>query len=206
MITCPWCGTKYRTFQSNCSNCGGPIERSDEENHPSVSSENLRMPPALPRSISRNYVWRLVFTDGWGVAAMIFSFIGATFGLVGLGLTSNVLNAVVGLPFLLIGIAFFGSGVGVLIWRYQVSQMVVSVLREGEAAIGEITDVDENYSVTINGQHPWIIKYQFQVNGLQYEGKTTTLSKPAKQLQAGKAAYVLYLPNITKWSSIYPHP
>ncbi len=84
--------------------------------------------------------------------------------------------------------------------------MVVSVLREGEATIGKILDVDENYSVTINGQHPWIIKYQFQVNGQQYEGKTTTLNRPAKQLQAEKAAYILYLPNAPKWSSIYPHP
>ena len=34
MITCPWCGTNYQSFQSNCSNCGGslplPIEKPSE--------------------------------------------------------------------------------------------------------------------------------------------------------------------------------
>ena len=25
MITCPFCGTNYQQFQSNCSNCGGPL-------------------------------------------------------------------------------------------------------------------------------------------------------------------------------------
>jgi len=25
MITCPWCGTNYQTFQSDCPKCGGPM-------------------------------------------------------------------------------------------------------------------------------------------------------------------------------------
>ena len=26
MVVCPWCGTNYAAFQSNCSKCGGPIQ------------------------------------------------------------------------------------------------------------------------------------------------------------------------------------
>jgi hypothetical protein len=26
MFICPWCGTAYLEFQSNCTNCGGPLQ------------------------------------------------------------------------------------------------------------------------------------------------------------------------------------
>jgi hypothetical protein len=60
--------------------------------------------------------------------------------------------------------------------------------------------------VSVNGQYPWVIRYQFEANGQDHEGKVTTLNLPGQQLQAGRAVCVLYLPTAPKWSSIYPHP
>jgi hypothetical protein len=206
MVICPWCGTAYISFQSNCDNCGGPLQAIDETTGSPDSNENLLAPPPTPRPISERYVWRLLSTDGWWIAALVFGILGVVFSLVGAGLTLLIITAFIGIPFLLLGIAFLGAGGGVFAWRYQETRKVVDVLREGEATRGQIVEVQENYSVAINGRHPWVIRYQFQANGQDYKGAVTTLNQPGQQLQAGKAVYVLYLPLDPKWSSIYPHP
>ncbi len=206
MIICPWCGTNYLIFQSNCKNCGGPLQAVEETIGLSVSTENLPTPPSAPRPISERYVWRLLSTDGWSIAAFVFGLLGVVFSLVGAGLTIGIITAFVGLPFLLLGVVFLGIGGWVFIWRYQETQKVVKVLREGEAARGQIVEIRENISVSVNGRHPWLIRYQFQVNGRSQEGKVITLNQPGQQLQVGKAVCVLYLPTTPKWNSIYPHP
>jgi hypothetical protein len=145
-------------------------------------------------------------TDGWSIAALVFGLLGVIFSLVGVGLTIGIITAFVGLPLLLLGVTFLGASGGVFVWRYQETQKIVNVLREGEATRGQIVEVEENYSVNVNGRHPWIIRYQFQVNGQNQEGEVTTLNQPGQQLQVGKSVCILYLPIAPKWNSIYPHP
>ncbi len=206
MIVCPWCGTNYVTFQSNCGNCGGPLMASDENATATLTNKDIPTPPSAPRPISPKYVWRLLFTDGWSITAFVFCLLGIIFGPLGGILTLAAVTVFVGIPFLLLGLVFLAAGGGMLIWRYRQSQKIVSVLREGEATRGKITEVQENYAVSINGRHPWIIRYQFQVNGQEHEGKATTLNPPGGQLQVGNAACILYLPAAPQWNSIYPHP
>ena len=164
------------------------------------------MPPAAPRAISQRYAWRLMSSDGWSIAAFVLALLGFIFTVVGAGLTLGLVTAFVGIPFLLLGLPLLVLGGGALIWRYQTAQKVVTVLREGQAARGEIVDLQENYSVTVNGRHPWVIQYGFQVNGEKYAGKVSTLNQPGRGMQPGKAVYILYLPAAPRWSSIYPHP
>jgi hypothetical protein len=206
MIICPWCGTNYLVFQSNCKNCGGPIPAADEAGGSSLPADTVLTPPPAPRPISGKYVWRLLSTDGWSIAAFVLGLLGFIFSLVGAGLTIAIVTAFVGLPFLILGLALLGAGGGVFIWRYQDTQKVVDVLRVGEAARGNIVEVQENLSVIVNGRHPWIIRYQFEAGGQSQEGRVTTLNQPGQQLQAGKVACVLFLPTAPKWNSIYPHP
>jgi hypothetical protein len=207
MIICPWCGTNYLTFQSNCKNCGGPLQALDGDIPSSDSTENLPTPPSAPRPISNWYAWRLLSSDGWAIVALVFGIVGGVFSLVGAGLTIGGSNtAFVGIPFLLLGVTFLVVSGWVFQWRYQQARKVVNVLRDGEATRGQIVEMRENYSVTINGQHPWIIRYEFQANGQSQEGKVTTLTPPGQPLQVGKAICVLYLPAAPQWSSIYPHP
>jgi hypothetical protein len=164
------------------------------------------MPPSAPRTISKNYVWRLLFTDGWAIAAVIFGLIGVIFSLVGASLTIIIITAFVGIPFLLLGLIFLGCGGWILNWKYKEMQKVVNVLRVGEGVRGKIVETQQNYSVRINGRYPWVIQYQFQVNGQNYEGKVTTLNPVGENLQAGKTVCILYLPTDPQWNSIYPHP
>lgn len=206
MITCPWCGTNYLTFQNNCANCGGPLPAPNPDNPEAVPSEEMLTPPLAPRPISTRYAWRLLSSDGWAIAAGIFVLLGIIFGLVGAGLTLGVITAFVGIPFLLLGILFFVGGGAVLAWRYQTAQRIVGVLRDGAATRGEIVDVQPNYSVRINGRNPWVIRYQFQADGASQEGQVTTLNPPGQQLQSGKPAWILYLPGAPKWNTVYPHP
>lgn len=204
MIVCPWCGTNYPVFQPNCQNCGGLLQAEDITSP--VSKEELPIPPAAPRLISNRYMWRLLFADGWWIAAFVFVLLGVIFSLVGTGLTLGGITAFIGIPFLLLGLTFLGVGGAVFVWRYHKVHKVIRILREGDSSSGHITDLQENYSVTINGRHPWIIEYDYQVNGQTYAGRVTKMSYPGPQLQVGKAVRVLYLATEPKWSSIYPHP
>lgn len=204
MITCPWCGTNYASFQSNCKNCGGPLPISSTE--AASPTEELSAPPLAPRPISEKYAWRLLFTEAWGVVALVFSILGVVFTLLGGALTIAIVTAFVGIPFLLIGLVFLGAGLGIGAWRYGYARQIVNVLRLGDSTQGQITDVQKNYAVRVNGQNPWVIRYEFQVNGQTYDGLVRTLNSIGSNLQAGKTVYILYSPNAPQWNSIYPHP
>ncbi len=206
MITCPWCGTSYKLFQSNCTNCGGPIPEPAMVEIQQAPAGEIPMPPPPPRPITDSYAWKLLLSDGWSITSMIFGFIGLIFGFVGLIMTVFIITAFVGIPFALLGLIFLFGGGGVLFWRYRETQKVVNVLRVGEAARGQMVDVQENYNVEVNGRHPWQLSYEFELNGGLYSGKLTTFNRPGANLQPGAAVCVLYLPGDPTVNSIYPRP
>ncbi len=172
----------------------------------SLTKESLPVPPPAPRTLPRNYIWRLLFTDGWIIMAVVFTIIGAIFGAIGVALTVTIVAAFVGLPFAGIGVLFMIIGVPILVWRFQEAQKTVRVMQEGDPAFGEITDVVQNYNIRVNGRYPWSIMYQFDVMGQVYEGKVTTLSQPDLSQQPGKPVVVLYLQDDPEQNAIYPHP
>jgi hypothetical protein len=208
-IVCPWCGTNYTEFLSNCRNCGGPLPAPKELAPPSeklLPHWTPPTPPAPPREISKNYIWRLMMQDGWMIGAAVFALIGAIFAPVGAGLVIGVITAFVGIPFLLMGLGFLGLGVWGVVWRYQEAQKVVKVLQEGVSTQGEIVDLVANYNVRVNGQTPWKVTYGFELDGQHYEGTVSTLIPPGLQLQPGMPATVLYLQDTPSQNTLYPHP
>ena len=214
MITCPWCGTNYAVFQTNCKNCGGPLPPPPQATPPQQAAytedvyvdEPVELPPPAPRPISDSYAMRMLMSDGWAVSAFVFLLLGGIFTCVGAGLTVGVMTAFVGIPFVLMGLGFLGGGGAIVYWRYEEARKVVRVLRDGEATTGRITATDINSSVQINGRHPWTIRYQFRVNGRDYEGRVSTLNTPSLRLRPGRFASVLYLPNDPGRNALYPHP
>jgi hypothetical protein len=205
MVTCPWCGTNYLEFQSNCKNCGGPLNRPVEQAD-MEAGESLPTPPPPPRSISDSYAWRLMMSDGWAITAGVFALMGVIFAPLGIVLTVGIVTAFVGIPFVIIGLAFLGAGGGILYWRYQEMHRTVEVLRDGVATRGQILEAQENLAVMVNNRHPWTISYHFELNGEERQGKVSTLNTPGPQLQPGKVACVLYLPNAPDKHMLYPHP
>lgn len=205
MITCPWCGTSYTTFQPNCDNCRGPLPLPVEAT-PEAHTEPLPVPPPAPRALPPNYLWRILYTDGGAITAGVFGLLGSIFGLVGAILTLTIVAAFVGLPFLGLGILFLIASVPLIIWRYQAAATTLTVLREGEPILGQIMDVYQNYHVQINGRSPWTLTYRFEAEGREYIGKVTTLSMPDLRQQPGKPVYVLHLPGDSAQNTLYPMP
>ncbi len=201
MITCPWCGTSYTTFRSNCKNCGGPLPPPTDQEAVPPPVPNLLPPPPAPRAFKGSFVWKKLSADGWAIAALVFLLVGGSFTASGFPLIFVFFPMVL---FTFIGLAFLGAGAPILIWRYQKAQQALQVLRTGQATLGNIVGVSQNYNVTINGRNPWTIYYTFQVGGRTYEGETTTLRPVGFTHQPGQSTYVLYLETDPLQNTIYP--
>jgi len=201
MITCPWCGTAYEAFQSNCKNCGGPMLPPRAKETPGPT-----MPPLPPRPIANAYIGRMMMADGASIAGGVFALVGGIFTVLGGGLTLGVVTAFVGIPFFGLGMLMLAGGAAVLVWRYQEKSRVVEVLRTGEAVLGEVADVEENVTVQVNNEHLWTVNYRFRARGQTYTGQVTSLRKPGGELQPGKPVYVLYMLDDPRVNAIYPHP
>lgn len=203
MITCPWCGTNYREFQSNCDNCGGSLPR-PEAAPSTVEAERLPAPPPPPREVPNSYVGRIFMADGWTIAGGVLALLGGIFGVVGLVLTLTLVAAFVGIPFAGLGALFLLVGVPLLIWRYSEARSTVEILRTGDAVRGEIVDVYQSYHIEVNGRHPWTVAYRFRANGREYGGKVTTLSRPDLSQQPGRPVYVIHARGAPERNTIYP--
>ncbi len=207
MVTCPWCGTNYQNFQSNCDRCGGPLALPSAAAAPAAGSlYTPPTPPPAPRPVAPSYAVKLMWSDGTGVVGLVFLILGAVFSVVGGALTVGVITAFVGLPFLLLGLVFLVVGGGLAAARYQAAKRTVDVLRLGDAAPGKIARVEQNLAVRVNNQHPWNIWYHFQAQGQSFEGKVSTFNPPGPALQPGQPATVLYSPLAPQHNSLYPHP
>lgn len=166
----------------------------------------LIMPPPAPRPIADGYVWKLMSADGLSITGFVFALMGGIFFFVGSMLTLGIVTAVVGIPFALLGFVAGAGGLALLHNRYNAMQKLVNVLRYGQPTRGRIVSTEANISVTINGRNPWNIAYQFQVNGREYTGKVSTLNVPGPELQPGRPATILYLPESPEVNALYPHP
>jgi hypothetical protein len=208
MVTCPWCRTHYQAFQPNCSNCGGPLPAPPQEADLSARERIAKHPPSPPplppRPIPKNLVWKRLGNDGWAITAGILALIGAIFFIVGLPLTITLVAAFVGLPFMLLGLGFLAFGLPTIYLRYKNARQIERILAEGQATLGKIDDTSQNYLVSINNRNPWDIRYHFQAQGKEYQGKLTTLNTPGPAYQPGEQIYIVYDPQTPTINILYP--
>ncbi len=209
MVTCPWCGTHYAIFQSNCSNCGGPLPLPPArwELPPQGEPLPLPEPPPPPRPISSTYAWKLLVTDAIGITGLVFLLIGFIFTPLSILLLAiSAETQLVGIIFGVLGMGFLIIGALLFSRRYRRAMGVVQVLRDGQSTRGMVSSIEEIYNVRVNGRHPWRIDYQYQVMGQQFTGKTSSLSQPSAAMLPGSPVTVLYLPDAPDHSALYPHP
>jgi len=208
MVICPWCGTNYVDFQSNCTNCGGPILLPAGSGRPPAEpggpAASVPVPPLPPRQLPGSYASRLMWAEGWAVAGLVFAILGTVFSLVGFLLTILAITVFVGLPFLFLGLACLAGGGTLLYWRYRIARRMLEVARNGQAILGEVVHVDENYHVRITHRHPWIVGYRFSCLGQEYIGQVNSLRPPSAATRPGSRVYVLYDPQCPQWNTLYP--
>ena len=210
MITCPWCGTNYQEFQFNCEKCGGslplPPPDTPEPEETTSLSDILIAPPLPPRQIPNKVLWRTLLNDAGVIIAGIFFFMGGIFFVTGISLVIPIITLPVGLPFAGLGFIFLLVAGIVFYLRYKHARQTVDILRNGQAALGEITSLTQNYHVRVNNRYPWVIQYQFKALGQSYQGKLSTLSQPDLSEGPGTPIYILYQQDDPQKSTLYPSP
>jgi len=166
--------------------------------------ENVPAPPPAPRDFRSGYILRKLLTDAWAIVAGVFFLLGSWFTLFSVVWTILSVDVFAGLLFAGLGMLFLAVTLPTLIWRYKNAQQTLNVLRMGEATLGSIVDVYEDFRVKVNNRNPWTTTYRFQVFDRDYEGKTTTLRTPGLRQQPGQPVYVLYLKDDPGQNTIYP--
>ena len=145
------------------------------------------------------------FASGSGVVALVFSILGLAFLTVGAGLALTLLaneatdqSMTVGEPRWVPGVTFLSIGAGfaavglTLGWRRVASLRRREALRKyGRPATGTITSVEQNVSVRVNRRHPWIVRYDYSVGGVQSHGTESTFDVPLG-LKPGAQIGILY--------------
>ena len=198
-ITCTWCGTRYTRHQRNCTNCGGPLPGP-------TPPEPGEKPPPPPRQIPKAYVRRLYL---WG---NVVALIGVIFTVVGAFVTVSITwlalevgpeaaaGSAVGGIFVLIGLPMWIVGM-----RKARSQL--RALREGHAVRGQIEELYQDTTESINGRHPWAVVYSYEVRGHAYQGKVKSWSSAGEVLRlyaVGSPVHVLHVPDEPRKSALYP--
>ena len=208
MITCPRCGTQYQEFQFECDKCGAslPLPSADGSGPEELTpTADVPIAPSMPpRQVPKMALGRLLRRQPSAIVGGIFLLVELLiFGVVTLAISSFA-SLPDSLFFLLFNLGFILIGAVLFFIGFQKAQQTVRIMREGQAALGEITDVSLNYNVRINNRHPWIIQYSFKVFGSEYQGKMSTLSQPDEDYQPGKVVYVLYQQNTPQKNTLYP--
>lgn len=198
-ITCTWCGTRYPRHQRNCTNCGGPLPGPTP---PDPGPEPLRPPREIPAA----YVRRLYLTGN------VPSIIGGVFTAVGVGVTVPMVwmarflgpeVAVAGIT----GPIFAIVGGLLLMVGIRRAQSQLHALRDGVATRGEIVDLHQDTSESINGRHPWAVVYAYEAGGRMHEGKVKSWGRAGSVVAlyaVGSPVHVLYVRERPERSALYP--
>jgi hypothetical protein len=209
MITCPRCNAKYQEFQFECDQCGAslplpPADGSGPERSADLANDDPIAPSMPPRQVPQMALGRLLRSQPGAILGGIFLLVELFILVVVTIAMSPIFRTSGSLFFILFNLGFIVIGAVLFIRGLQKALRTVKILRDGQAALGEITDVSQNYRVRINNRHPWIIQYEFKVFGSHYQGELSTLSQPDADYQPGKVIYVLYQQDDPQKNTLYP--
>ncbi|MGZ8920179.1 MAG: hypothetical protein ACXW3L_04270 [Limisphaerales bacterium] len=131
--------------------------------------------------------WRYLKTSFLFWFGLIWAFVGTPFLLFALwSLTGypgqehlppmNKDSAELTLVFGIVGLIFDGVGWYLVYRGYSSTRKTVELMRSGSIAQGQVTAVEINRLVKINGRHPRYLKYRFtDCNGIAREGRGPNL-------------------------------
>jgi hypothetical protein len=183
-ILCPWCSTYYDVRTStNCANCGGTLP-------PPAGPHRGEHPPSTPRFIPKQFRNKVLFSKNYMLLG------GSLFAIANIPFTLRI-N---GLEIIMIGLG------GYFAWRgYNTAMKKVKVLQHGKITEGLITSVRENENTEVNGKHPFLIEYNYEVNGSKHKGGMNCWDETSLSHYEGEPVWIVYLDeNMESNSSIWP--
>ena len=193
---CTFCHLPNPLSAQRCGGCGAPMAGA------ALPSLLVEVPPA-PRKTN----WKLLWSDGGSSFMLLW---GALFGGIGGGL--GALFMVIGtltllLPMAAIGffvfLVFGGIGGGVFGLGFYRSRARNQIWKHGVAIEGSVLSVEENFSVRINGRHPWIVRYRFRWPDGDKEAEMSLLDPRLRNVQEGTLLRVLVDPQDPLQSLVY---
>jgi hypothetical protein len=189
MITCGWCQTHYNQWQSNCSNCGGPLP-------PPPGMDAGPEPPPPPRLLPRHFEFRQKWSRNVAVlAALGFMLISGLF--LWAAIKAKSWMALVPGLFLLMGLSLFRYG-------RNTAVATLHAFHNGVSAEGKIAQLSLDTTQSVNGRHPWRLVYHFAVDGQQREGVITSFNSTLGERSTGQPLWVLYVKDDPEQNTIYP--
>ncbi len=180
--TCGWCETTIPppVTVTNCPNCGGNLPLPP-------GADRGPAPPPAPRHIPRKFEYKLKF-------GIMFWF-GLLFLVMGLSMALFTLG---------FSLLFALAGGFILRSSWNTATGRIAALKFGQAGEGEITYVGYDQTTTVNGRHPFLVKYRWEVNGRYRDGQKTTWNDAAMDHFRGEPLWVVYMPDNTSQSAIWP--
>ncbi len=199
-VTCGWCKLHYpkRPASGLCNNCGGPLP------HPPGPDRGPTPPPA-PRVIPARYRRSILWTRNVvALLGLIFFCLGVPFLGAGVVILSTVRSWQAFLAFPIVGGVFSALGLPMLLVGRRVGKRKLMALEHGTAAPGEITNVQLNTRVMINGRNPWLLTYSFSAGQEPCDGTAQSFSPHEGGRKAGDPVWVVFAPDDPSISTLWP--
>ena len=192
-MRCGWCGGDAVAGATNCARCGGPL------GHPVDAGS---APPDAPRALPALFVRRELFSVNYGLwVGAIWAAVAGVFPLI-FGVLACANPAM--LPAALFCLVFPAPGVVIGLLSYRKARRRVEVLRHGRSTLGTIEAAGPDTSTTVNSEHPWLLRYLFEVDGRRFGGAISTFDPSARALRVGTPVHVVYLATDPERCDVWP--
>jgi len=136
-----------------------------------------------------------------GGGGLILSIVGGVFTATGAALTAALWPHPIGVIFLAVGGVLTTAGVVLVSLCLAAMRRRERLLREGLESRGTIIALAQNRCRRVNSRHPWVVRYRYEVEGRQHEGRESMLDLPGGY-HVGAAVAVMYDPVRTELSAL----
>jgi hypothetical protein len=144
---------------------------------------------------------REFLSSATGVGGLVLSILGGVFTAVGAALTAALWPLPIGIIFLAVGGALATAGLVLVSLRLAAVRRRESLLRNGLESRGTILVLAQNRRVRVNGRCPWVVRYRYEVDGQEHEGRESMMDLP-DGYQQGAAVTVVYDPTRAGFSAL----
>jgi hypothetical protein len=137
---------------------------------------------------------RELMSTATGVVGLILSILGVVFCTVGTVMTVVLWPFPIGIVFLTVGSVLATPGLVLVSLRLAAMRRRERLLRDGLESRGVIIVLTQNMSVRVNGRCPWVVRYRYEVDGHEHEGRESMMDLP-DGYQVNATVTVVYDPD-----------